>query len=320
MKSTHRGVEGKLLVKNYNSILSNIQALTDPEPSDFVISDTLGDNKITDVEIALDEIKKLLSTDYSEAYVKAKIGNLIFRGDYMPFSVSVRTPGIRISLGGSYNYYNRLLSGILSNWKKYPKRNNSFICTSSYAYGRRWSDTVNVVFPKNGTDVAICPAYDMWKSFTSSGIERMLYFNSDLSILFELMTGKTTEETNDMFKFGSDEEIVEYLKLVDKKIIDNKTPISTLQKLKSECYNKTIFGDMFISIRHPDEKPDNILSYINYILNPSKNDFKLLKIKDYNLRMNQYHELWFSNDALYIDLNYLWENKTDKFFKDLWTT
>lgn len=279
-----------------------------------IVADTLGENKIKDTEINKDELFSLLKTDYSQSYLRAKKGYFIFRGDFTPNDLGIRKPGIRTSLNNGYNYYNRLLSDILYRWRAYPKRNRSFICSSAYAYAANWSDVINVVFPKNDTRIAICPEYDMWKSFSEyAQIDRMLNLNIDLCLLFSYVTGYTRDESNNLFKNDSVLAIRKYLFKVDKAISDMSVNDyeTLLTNINTEFYNKGLFTNIVNKVKYNDS---SLIQMLDYILDPSKNGFRLINIEDYSFRINEYHEIWFDNDAIFLNLEYIWNNKADPMF------
>lgn len=64
------------------------------------------------------------------------------------------------------NHYTKLLSaGGLDCWRDYPPRDRSTICTTAdTGESNEYGDTY-VVFPENGTKIAICQSYDLWGSF-----------------------------------------------------------------------------------------------------------------------------------------------------------
>lgn len=63
----------------------------------------------------------------------------------------------------TYNYYTLFMDNHPS-WKSYPKRSESFICTTAgskaNSYGSRFA-----VFPLDGSNIGVCPERDLWESF-----------------------------------------------------------------------------------------------------------------------------------------------------------
>ena len=259
----------------------------------------------------------LLNTDYSEAFDRAKKGYFIFRGDVIDDNIVNRKPGIRVSLNNSYNYYNRLLSNILNSWKHYPKRNQSFICTSSYEYASHWSDVVNLVLPINGTKLGICPRWDMWRSFTEhSDIERMLYFNIDISKFFSIINDTLADVHDYIFKYEDNKEVYRYIVKTEsniKKLTENKVN-DLIEYFHADMYNANIFEYIIRSVYNDTE---TIISCLDDILNPEKNEFRTEFIESYSIPINKQRELWFSNEAIFIRIDYLWDNKNSRLFSEL---
>ncbi len=291
----------------YNSIIDN----------EALVSDTLKDYNIVDISLDDIELINLLNTDYSEAFDRAKKGYFIFRGDVIDDNIVNRKPGIRISLNNSYNYYNRLLSNILNSWKHYPKRNQSFICTSSYEYAAHWSDVVNLVLPINGTKLGICPRWDMWRSFTEhSDIERMLYFNIDISKFFSIINDTLADVHDYIFKYEDNKEVYRYIVKTEsniKKLTENKVN-DLIEYFHADMYNANIFEYIIRSVYNDTE---TIISCLDDILNPEKNEFRTEFIESYSIPINKQRELWFSNEAIFIRIDYLWDNKNSRLFSEL---
>lgn len=291
----------------YNSIIDN----------EALVSDTLKDYNIVDISLDDIELINLLNTDYSEAFDRAKKGYFIFRGDVIDDNIVNRKPGIRVSLNNSYNYYNRLLSNILNSWKHYPKRNQSFICTSSYEYAAHWSDVVNLVLPINGTKLGICPRWDMWRSFTEhSDIERMLYFNIDISKFFSIINDTLADVHDYIFKYEDNKEVYRYIVKTEsniKKLTENKVN-DLIEYFHADMYNANIFEYIIRSVYNDTE---TIISCLDDILNSEKNEFRTEFIESYSIPINKQRELWFSNEAIFIRIDYLWDNKNSRLFSEL---
>lgn len=110
-------------------------------------------------ELSKDEAQALFETDYSEAYnCKQRIYRGIKSSSSNIFLYSTPLTA-RIPLEGG-EIYNKLFSLAKAN-KRYPSRYKSIICTTSQPKALSFGD-VYVVYPKNGTKIAICPKPDIW--------------------------------------------------------------------------------------------------------------------------------------------------------------
>jgi hypothetical protein len=104
---------------------------------------------------------------YSDAIGAFDKGNCLYRGMTDYGDMIIRNPSVRKSANGS-NFMNQYFS-YSKKWKNYPKRNNSWIMSSSYKYAYEYvyseDKTMYYCFPKNNSKIGICPREDMWFSF-----------------------------------------------------------------------------------------------------------------------------------------------------------
>ena len=71
------------------------------------------------------------------------------------------------------------MSYLLPSWKDFPKRDSSFICTTSEYKARDYAfdkDDLYHVFPENGANLGICSSLDIWDS---CNIQLSYYFNAE---------------------------------------------------------------------------------------------------------------------------------------------
>lgn len=74
---------------------------------------------------------------------------------------------------------NNLYTSIIDNhaeWKKYPKRSQSIICSSS-TKGAAPYGNIFCVFPEDGANYGVCPTNDIWGSFSRTIGQSMMDFN-----------------------------------------------------------------------------------------------------------------------------------------------
>ena len=64
----------------------------------------------------------------------------------------------------TYNFVNLLVSGVLPEWRKYPPRNKSFICTLAKHQAEQYGD-VYYVIPLEHQYIGVCPKRDFWGAF-----------------------------------------------------------------------------------------------------------------------------------------------------------
>ena len=121
--------------------------------------------------ISIEDTKQYLEKNCSDAVDNFNKGYKLFRGYYGDtdeFMFLDPTKGKpRKSAYAEYNYYTLFIDN-LSSWKKYPKRSRGIVCTSSYAKSSHYSDNgdnVYIVFPFNGSKIAVCPTDDIFQAF-----------------------------------------------------------------------------------------------------------------------------------------------------------
>lgn len=120
---------------------------------------------LEDENIALEQIK----TNCSEAISALKTGVKIFRGipSYDEYILIDPKLKMRKSTTG-LEYYNILMSN-LPNWRKFPRRDRSLICSTSESTADLFArisnkGTTYLVLPFNGAKFGVCPSDDIFGS------------------------------------------------------------------------------------------------------------------------------------------------------------
>jgi len=200
--------------------------------------------------ISKEEAEKIINTK-CKASLK---GTPIYRGKRRtsPFNFGIIDPKkyVRTS-ADTLNYYTLLIDHILPEWKNYPKRSQSIICSTSPEYAKSYG-SVYMVYPFDGSKIGVCPRGDIWSSFeTFSG--ELDTFNIDLKML---------GEANDIKLSETDP------KLLKKQIQSLKRDVAYFNP-----YSK------FFKEWVKNEKLD-LLDLIEKAFDPKKNGFKLVKAGD----------------------------------------
>jgi len=84
------------------------------------------------------------------------------------------------------NYYTLLMDN-LPQWREYPKRSKSIICSTSYEIAQEYSGEENslyVVIPKVGSKIGVCSDADIWNSFAA--FDSLISFNNIINHLLKL--------------------------------------------------------------------------------------------------------------------------------------
>lgn len=98
------------------------------------------------------------------------------RGDYLLF----KSGNTERKSANTSNYYTLLLDN-LPNWKKFPKRSKSIICSSGIQKALDYGHVYDV-YPYDSATVAVCPKDDLWSCFSDVGT--LVGFNSFLDSFF----------------------------------------------------------------------------------------------------------------------------------------
>ena len=220
---------------------------------------------ITNNVISDEKLIKLLTTDYSEALNKFQKGFMIFKG--FDSTTKSDTPLLLSPIknrrsANTNNYYTLWLNNH-PDWQAFPPRN--VIVTSNYEYSKEFGAPF-LIFPKNGTEIGICPEFDFWMSFRSTVEAGQLV--EEISSLLKKSLGymndpKSYEEMLTRFKkFDSLEDKQEYL-------------------------NDSYFPQKYINII----LKDGLYGLFKLYFVPD--DFELTSIEKFKIKGD--HELWFDN-------------------------
>lgn len=116
--------------------------------------------------VDLEEAKTLLKKNCRKALYGYTKGNILYRGMKVHTDYALATPKAGRTSANTSNYYTLMIDNF-KQWKDYPKRNRSFICSSSFGSAMNYG-TLYGVFPYDGTKVGVCPVRDIWLSFNNS--------------------------------------------------------------------------------------------------------------------------------------------------------
>ena len=329
------------MLKEINSLIAaTARKITGKIPKENKVKiDTLQSSK---------DLNILLKTDYSQAFENFKQEKCIFRGVTLQaskkfFHYSVVTPGLKVSENATYNLYTRLFSGILPSWNNFPRRNRSFICSSSINKALQYSgsyDNIYAVFPKNNSKIGVCPESDIWISFKNINetldqfqIKFMLALEW-ISILIGKIEDSNNKKINNKFNkyynytqyllkalnYESNKTVVSMLNYMSKKLNEHKDSIA--KRIHHE-YNKYTNREkeeahLVLSLLRSLEEQGNVnlISFLDRTLDPIENNFEVVNVNDYNItsRISDVYlnadglEVWTDSTCLFISLNYLQKN------------
>jgi len=164
------------------------------------------------------------------------------------------------------NYYTLMLDN-MPEWSKYPKRSKSLIGASSIHRAAEHVGTTYVMFPRNGTDIGVCPYDDLWDSFSID----LSYFNDLFGSMFQFFDMIPSDSWNGLRK---------QMDLFD-------------EKYKEDADRASDMINQFIR----DYYDGNLYDSLRKFFNPEKNGFKLLKI---GRVLPQDKEIWWSGESIMV--------------------
>lgn len=181
------------------------------------------------------------------------------------------------------NYSNLILSNSKL-WDKFPKRDESFICSSAFSYAKKYSRSdPHLIIPFDNVSIGVCPAEDIFDSFDNVPYQELpqfyTYVGHDTGIKFDEYNWDNFKEQNALLNryFTSGE---------------YKTKMHTIEEALSEYFkfrdkDKVDFIDRC--------KKNGILETFERELSPFTNGFNLTK--DISTVPSN-REVWFSGKAV----------------------
>ncbi len=184
------------------------------------------------------------------------------------------------SSANTENYYTILFDN-LPEWKRYPKRSKSIICTTDTSYADNFG-TIYRVFPYDNAKIGICPTNDLWGSF-----ERYMgdYTLADFNYYLEKFA-KTIGLDNKMNTYP------DLIKLFD--AIDNNKEW-VIENL-SPSYSPPPFLDDYLKRKY--SLSTSLLSFVENAFDPENNGFKLVTPKTFGNPDDK--EVWTDSPSILI--------------------
>lgn len=221
-------------------------------------------------------------------YLKNKGSDgIIYRGvsrTFPPLGIIDTDDFDRVS-ANTRNYYTLWIDNH-EQWKKFPKRSKSLICTTSedaaVGYGN-----LCVVIPSDDSHLGLCPMDDIWYSIETRGLQ----LNEIVEEIYHLITSNEGEEVAEACQ-------KDYSKL-----------ISSLKKITLENINKMrsfAFIRDFLWLMKAHEY-ENMYEVMEYIMDPLRSDFKQMKSGSYSMHRNTNREIWIQGECAVIFIEELEE-------------
>jgi hypothetical protein len=194
------------------------------------------------------------------------------------------------------NYYTLIMDNS-NQWKKYPKRSESFICSSESYYARDFGKLF-VAFPVDGTKIGVCPKFDLWGSsedrYNSNDYSE---FNDALKSLGKYVHVKINENNYKKFK--------EDVELIGKKVKEKLKNKDAIKDILRHDYNEYVKKLLVKNI-------DDLYGFLETVFSPG--EFKLVDTSSYNVTGR--HELWFSGNVIFVQADPIYMGPTEKEVKN----
>lgn len=244
------------------------------------------------MRLEFDDVKKLLETDYSDAYAAAKNGNFIYRGFGDSHVVFELYKPLKDRTSKNTNNFYTLIMNNDPRFSKLPNRAVIASTSKQYAFTYASSElNVAVLFPKNGTTLAISPSHDIWTAPVPSAKNSSFGYYEWGRLLERILSvivyPSDIRSYQDML--NADKVFKEYIKDEEKKDLLE----ADLQYLVGTRYN----------LPDTDSFIENIFSkglvYYYELLDPSV--FETVSISNYP-SLDGRHEIWFDNEFIAINI------------------
>jgi hypothetical protein len=232
--------------------------------------------------VSKDEAKKLILSEYSQAFKNAISDKILYKGirnDEFKSSDFLVSSSYKVKRksANTGNGYTILFSEVLDSWKKYPRRDQSVICTNEYSVAKSYAeldeDNVFVMLPINNTPIGICPKSDLWFSF-DTGLSQL----NKLDIFTSALRDIKRKPPKELYDLADLSEILS--------VCEAYGSLEHILKKDSDFMN------------HKYDGKNTIYKALNAALDPKLNNFKLSKSPP-NIS-DDIMECWFSAPCLMI--------------------
>lgn len=258
--------------------------------NDLITEASFGNRVVTNV----DTIKRYMEENNISPDIKLFRG---FRG-ISPNTEDVyysKNPSNRRS-ANTTNYFTSIVDGYLPEWKPYPNRSDSFICSTGDSYASSFGTICKIIPADPNALLGVCPSPDIWDSFR-------VQIPALNSFIIQMYNVSRKEDTIPVKEVSSDN-INKIISTIDHNvkgwIEDNVHYLLYRDVIDSIILQTTYSGD--INIFDIVKKYGSFANFLSEILHPDTNGFELVK---YDEKLNTFdnNEVWFATPAYIIPIN-----------------
>lgn len=184
------------------------------------------------------------------------------------------------------NYYTLLMDN-MEEWKKYPKRSESIVCTSHYLHAKEYGIPY-LVLPLGNIKFGIAPEEDIWGSFDI----KLNLLNSYLNKLSERVYGFGEDEIPD----NNISEFREAVLEIDRRLKSGDTRHGYDYEDVMDAGSHGLWEFLY---EYLNSNYDNLYEYIKSLLDPEKNGFEIKKYGT-NFKVPDRREVWTDGPCLLV--------------------
>lgn len=210
------------------------------------------------------------------------------------------------------NFYTLFMDN-LEEWEAYPKRNESFICTTNQFKASSYGD-IEYVIPFDSVEIGVCSDADLWDSFPAMkrffDLDSMGDFGSFLTSfrhslnLLSAGTSITVPTLNQSWQ-----SVTNFLDVAEK-VLKTKTALKNFENFDND---EADYRFLKYCIRNKVSPMDALIK----ALAPETNGFIVGDYSQIKKAFKGSHEIWFSGKALIINENILQDTYGGESFENL---
>jgi hypothetical protein len=245
--------------------------------NEFVTTTDTDDPRSSILDASFEDALALIKLNCSDALIALSKKKAMWKGMRGVEGDFIKTDPklMKRKSANTSNQYTLLMSNLPS-WKRYPRRDESLICSTARTLAGGYGK-LHLVLPFNGAKIGVCDSYDLWDSFVNLnnnyGINGPERFNLALS-------------QADVYAHSYDDMLETILKP------------STKKELEYSSYN------LLKSMAKINTKRE-LIKLLDGVLSPKNNQFKLTTIKGIpptpsNSSWRESHELWTDSESYLI--------------------
>lgn len=195
------------------------------------------------------------------------------------------------------NYYTEIMDNS-KYWSEYPKRSSSIVGSTDMNKAASYGTLYHVIPLEENAVFGVCPSSDIWRSFKFALKELDNLFKEDIAIPTAIPDFTHLAGLNNFLKtkFGLSKE-ADYNEM-KKKVILNDKSFTLLDR--DSTWNNSRFDYDKEAVIKLQNKWGSFLNYIEYLLSPKWNGFKLI---NYNSKvvLPSNREVWTDTACLLIE-------------------